>query len=266
MIGAVRGGIYSDDLTGLATTYSQTRDLSVRDRLAELAQLRIKRIARAMFRKIGKTIPLDDLISDGNLGLIDSMENYDPSRGIKFETYLFPRASGAMLDGIRGFDLLKRQDRRRFSAMNDFAEKFMERGLGKPTYDDYRGEWDRMDYPMDSFDYFYYGTSRVAGIMRLKQGEDIPDRRSSRGPSDILRERELSEIFEEDLLDIPERYRMFFRKRLICDCWKEAGEFILSGGLSVSEVRKRYVRVGGFFRRTREYLGLEEPPKEEVLS
>jgi RNA polymerase primary sigma factor len=36
---------------------------------------------------VGRGVPLPDLISEGNLGLLRAVEGYDPKRGIRFSTY-----------------------------------------------------------------------------------------------------------------------------------------------------------------------------------
>lgn len=38
-------------------------------------------------------VPLDDLINEGNLGLMHASTKYDPSRGLKFSTYAYPWVS-----------------------------------------------------------------------------------------------------------------------------------------------------------------------------
>lgn len=55
----------------------------------------------------------DDLISSGIIGLIDAIEKYDPTRGVKFETYALQRIKGAILDELRRVDWLSRSARQK---------------------------------------------------------------------------------------------------------------------------------------------------------
>ncbi|MFH1541847.1 MAG: sigma-70 family RNA polymerase sigma factor [bacterium] len=53
----------------------------------------------------GKGLPpniqYDDLVSDGTIGLMKAWDNFDPKRGVKFETYASYRVRGEILDGLR---------------------------------------------------------------------------------------------------------------------------------------------------------------------
>lgn len=47
----------------------------------------VKYIASRLIIGTPPGIEFDDLVSYGIIGLIDAIEKYDPSKGIKFETY-----------------------------------------------------------------------------------------------------------------------------------------------------------------------------------
>src|SRR3989338_2024439 len=55
----------------------------------------------------GKGLPpnieYDDLVSDGTVGLMKARDNFDPYRGVKFETYASYRVRGEILDGLRNY-------------------------------------------------------------------------------------------------------------------------------------------------------------------
>jgi len=55
----------------------------------------------------GKGLPpnieYDDLVSDGTIGLMKAWENFDPQRGVKFETYASYRIRGEILDGLKNY-------------------------------------------------------------------------------------------------------------------------------------------------------------------
>lgn len=52
-----------------------------------------------------------DLISAGVIGLIDAVNNFDPSKGFKFETYAKTRIKGAIIDELRSMDWIPRSTR-----------------------------------------------------------------------------------------------------------------------------------------------------------
>lgn len=49
-------------------------------------------------------IEYDDLVSDGTVGLMKAWENFDPKRGVKFETYASYRVRGEILDGLKSYN------------------------------------------------------------------------------------------------------------------------------------------------------------------
>ena len=63
----------------------QQGDISARNRLVECNLRLVVRIARRYQRQ--HTLPLLDLIEEGNLGLIRAAELFDPTRGFRFSTY-----------------------------------------------------------------------------------------------------------------------------------------------------------------------------------
>jgi RNA polymerase sigma factor for flagellar operon FliA len=72
----------------------------------------VKYIAERLAIRMPSHISKDDLTSAGILGLFDAIDNYDSSRGIKFETYAFYRIRGAVLDEMRRLDWIPRSIRK----------------------------------------------------------------------------------------------------------------------------------------------------------
>lgn len=62
-------------------------DLSAAERLAE-ANFRLVVSVAKRFRGLG--VPFEDLIQEGNIGLLRAVEKFDPTRGVRFSTYATP--------------------------------------------------------------------------------------------------------------------------------------------------------------------------------
>jgi RNA polymerase sigma factor for flagellar operon FliA len=64
----------------------------------------VKRIAGKIAISLPAHIDEEDLLGYGVFGLLDALQRFDPSRGVKFETYANLRIRGAMIDGLRSMD------------------------------------------------------------------------------------------------------------------------------------------------------------------
>ncbi|MHC5064185.1 MAG: FliA/WhiG family RNA polymerase sigma factor [Planctomycetota bacterium] len=89
-------------------TYKRTKDINLRDVLIELHIPLVRVIAERLLQTLPKSIELDDLTSAGTFGLMDAIDGFDLSRGIKFKTYCTTRIRGSILDELRSQDWVPR--------------------------------------------------------------------------------------------------------------------------------------------------------------
>ena len=93
----------------------------------------VKYNGERIWARLPDGVELDDLISAGVFGLMDAIDAFDMTRGVKFETYCVPRIRGAMLDELRTMDWVPRLVRSKASKLNE-ATKTLEAKLGRhPT-------------------------------------------------------------------------------------------------------------------------------------
>src|SRR5512140_65651 len=120
-----------DDVEQLWVEYK--KDLSnqeLRNRLVEIYLPLVKYNGERIWARLPEGVELDDLISAGVFGLMDAIDLFDLSRGVKFETYCVPRIRGAMLDELRTMDWVPRLVRSKASKLNE-AMKTLEARLGR---------------------------------------------------------------------------------------------------------------------------------------
>ena len=55
----------------------------------------VRNVATRMAMGFPRSVELTDLVNTGVIGLIEAFGNFDPDRGVKFETYAVPRIRGA---------------------------------------------------------------------------------------------------------------------------------------------------------------------------
>jgi RNA polymerase sigma factor for flagellar operon FliA len=102
----------------------------LRNRLVENYLPLVKYNGERIWARLPEGVELDDLISAGVFGLMDAIDAFDLSRGVKFETYCVPRIRGAMLDELRTMDWVPRLVRSKASKLNE-ALKTLEAKLGR---------------------------------------------------------------------------------------------------------------------------------------
>ena len=102
----------------------------LRNRLVELYLPLVKYNGERIWARLPEGVELDDLVSAGVFGLMDAIDAFDLTRGVKFETYCVPRIRGAMLDELRTMDWVPRLVRSKASKLNE-ANKTLEARLGR---------------------------------------------------------------------------------------------------------------------------------------
>ncbi|MGH2346848.1 MAG: FliA/WhiG family RNA polymerase sigma factor [Chloroflexota bacterium] len=82
----------------------------------------------------------EDILGYGTMGLIDAVDRFDASRGVKFETYAVTRIRGYLLDQLRAHDWLPRTARGHVHTVQRVSEE-LESRLGRhPSRDELASE------------------------------------------------------------------------------------------------------------------------------
>jgi RNA polymerase sigma factor FliA len=104
---------------------ANNNDKIAKEKLLECYLPLVKQIAHSIIKKLWSGIEMDDLVSDGTFGVMRAIEQFDPSRGIKFETYATPVIRGAIYNGLRDLDWMPERTRSRVRSLQGAMEKFM---------------------------------------------------------------------------------------------------------------------------------------------
>jgi len=70
------------------------------DHLIEECQGLVRHLVQQVRTRTPAWVETDDLISYGQLGLVQAAHDFDPARGVKFSTFAFYRIRGAIFDGV----------------------------------------------------------------------------------------------------------------------------------------------------------------------
>ena len=123
-------GVSEIDLEVIWKTYKRTRDENLRNTLIEHHMPLVRSIAERVLQTLPKSIEVDDLASAGTFGLMDAINGFDLSRGIKFKTYCTTRIRGSILDELRSQDWVPRLVRLKAHRL-DRAIRQLEGELGR---------------------------------------------------------------------------------------------------------------------------------------
>lgn len=116
------------EVTSRASSIPHDRDAAI-EQYAPLVKYVVGRLA------IGLPAILDyeDILSYGTIGLIEALDRYDDSKGVKFETYAISRIRGAIIDALRALDRLPRSVRQKAKRLEQMTLE-LTRSLGRePT-------------------------------------------------------------------------------------------------------------------------------------
>lgn len=134
----------SANISSLWRRYKETNDIGLRNELVEVYLPLVKFNASKIKARLPDSVELDDLVSAGVFGLIDAIENFNLSRGVKFETYCVFRIRGAMIDELRTMDWVPRLVRSQYTRYQETVKALSDsNGNGK----------DRCPTPQEIADY-----------------------------------------------------------------------------------------------------------------
>ena len=114
--------------------YRTTGDPEIRKQLLSYYLPLVKNVAGRLAMGFPKTVELADLVNTGVIGLIEAFANFDPNRGIKFETYAVPRIRGAILDELRSLDWVPRSTRAKSRELERAVQELERRSGRKPSH------------------------------------------------------------------------------------------------------------------------------------
>lgn len=257
-----------EEETSLATLWDQYkthRCREARDKLllayAPLVRYAADRVAIGLPRNV----EVDDLVSQGVIGLFDALERFQPDRGVKFETYALARIRGAIIDGLRASDWAPRTVRRRARELEQTIARLESQlgrsatdqeimdALGVSARDYYRWLREVRAATLTSLDEIWNpeasDDSQLAFRDMISDGEP--------GPEQHFEERELRRQLAQAIEALPERERLvialYYHEGLTL---KEIGKVL---GVSESRVcqlhTKSLLRLRGHLSRGQRVVG-----------
>ncbi|MGB5105548.1 MAG: FliA/WhiG family RNA polymerase sigma factor [Candidatus Zixiibacteriota bacterium] len=230
--------------------YRSTGNPEIRQQLLSHYLPLVRNVAGRLAMGFPKTVELPDLVNTGVIGLIEAFANFDPTRGIKFETYAVPRIRGAILDELRSLDWVPRSTRAKSREL-DRAHRELEGRLGrKPSHKELA------KYMNVTMDEFGATLSDVNGatllsldemIYREEDNRQIPRIEMIEGPAEFsvlgeIEEMELRAYLGSAVANLTEQERLvialYYYEELTL---KEIGEVMTISESRVSQIHTKAV-------------------------
>lgn len=197
----------------------------------------VKLVAGRLSMYLGYNVEYDDLVGYGTFGLIDAIDKFDPSKGVKFETYASLRIRGAILDQIRKMDWIPRSVRQKQRKM-DQASQNLELRYGRMANEEEIAQ--ELDISVDELE-TWQNQTKVTNIISLdefmEQGAEGKVEKSLTAdyeqPDRILERQELKELLVKTLETLTEKEK----KVIILYYYEELTLKEISRILEVSESR-----------------------------
>lgn len=114
--------------------FKKTKSREIRNQLVETYLPLVRGVAKSVSSRLPSTVDPEDLTSAGVCGLLKAIDNYDPKRGTRFESYCRMRVKGSMLDELRNQDWIPREARNREAQLSQTVARLKER-LGREPSD-----------------------------------------------------------------------------------------------------------------------------------
>lgn len=163
------------DLQKLWNRYKDHNSQSAREAIISNYAYLVKITAGRVVANPPPSLEKDDLISAGVVGLIKAVDQFDPERNVKFETYAIALIRGAILEMLRKEDWVPRSVRERVKQLErTYAE--LEREFGRPaTENEVAGA---MGMEMDAFFVLLAETGRthLISLDDVLMGEEGPEK------------------------------------------------------------------------------------------
>ncbi len=107
----------------------------------------VRHTTRKLMKSLSPQASFDDLMGYGAEGLIEAVDRFDATRGVRFETYASHKIRSAVLDGIRSEDWAYRSVRHREREMREVRSRLWGMHGRPPTESE---EAEALGMPLDS--------------------------------------------------------------------------------------------------------------------
>jgi len=212
------------DTPDLLALYKRTGDEALKWPLVLRYEGLIKSAALQIRGVYSSFAQVDDIVSEGILTLLNSIDKFDPDKGIKFETYVAKRIRGMVIDLARKQDWLPRNIRQRAKEI-DAAVSHLANELGRfPTDQEVAGHLGIATdkYQKEAARVALSNTLSLDALMDARDMEgyrfELSDQDPKLQPETVLEDQELQETLAAGIASLQENEQivlsLYYEKNL----------------------------------------------------
>ena len=173
----------------------------------------VRWIAMRLHERLQDVASLEDLISIGTVGLINAVDNFDPTRNAKLKTYAEYKIRGAILDSVRGSDGVPAHKRKHIREVQRAMEVLEQRLQSAPSEEQIA---EQLGISLDLYRELLLDLRGIT-IGSLDAAASDDDSRSlmyfiadpdDQSPARLLEKHELEKVIEEGVKDLPRNEKL----------------------------------------------------------
>lgn len=142
----------ADNAIYLFEEYNKTKDINIRNDIVMNYSYIAKTVAIQMRGITSNYAQVEDIVNQGIITLIDCVEKFDLSKGIKFESYAYMRVRGSVIDFVRKQDWLPRRVRMTSKSIMAAHDELCNELMREPTQQEIA---DRLNMSIKTLDKYY---------------------------------------------------------------------------------------------------------------
>lgn len=232
------------NIENLWIEYVENKDKEIKKKLIENYITLVKIIAGRMYNFYGSKIEYDDLLGYGILGLIDSIDKFDITKNIKFETYAQIRIKGAIIDNIRKLDWIPRSLRKKSKDVQN-AIFLLENKLGRSPSNKEISE--QLEIPLNELELLLsdISTFNVSSLEEFlvtggDSSLDIKEERNT--PEDVFEKKEIKELLAYSINTLSKNEKMVISLYYYDEfTYKEIGNIMELSESRISQIHSKSI-------------------------
>ncbi|NPV89464.1 MAG: sigma-70 family RNA polymerase sigma factor [Firmicutes bacterium] len=125
-----------DQLEKMVMEYREARDKRVLESIVLSCYPMMEHLAEKKALRHTNFVEISDLIGYGIIGLLKSIDSYEPGKGAGFGTYAYIRVQGAMQDGLRSIDWMSNGARKKAKFLDRLYSQIIQKFMRTPSHEE----------------------------------------------------------------------------------------------------------------------------------